>query len=266
VGLGVNLPLRQQLFSDEWEILQTFKSKNESICKSYSDEFIISSLWARKFDESRTLKLLQDNFQWRKDNGLEIIPSTQEIADIAKSMAPFFTVIPGARDKTGGGIFYSSYKKEMAFGKEPLSVTSLKKWVAWYYFVGIYNDGLDTLRQGMIVLQDLTEFGWIHFDLDVQKQLNLLHLFPLRVKRCVMYNPPVIFTAVSKIGKTFLPAKFMSRIETTNKLKDIVNYVAADQLWTKFGGDANHDCLNHTENLLDWAKKNEEHYRVPIRS
>lgn len=265
VGLGVHLPLRQQLFSDEWEFLQTFKSKHESLCKSYSDEFLIWSLWARKFDESRTITLLQENFQWRKANGFEIIPSAKEVADIAKIMAPLFTYLPGSRDKTGGGVFYSSYKKDLAYGKEPLPVASLKKWIAWFYYVGIFYDGIDSLRQGMTIIQDLSEFGWIHFDLDVQKQLNLIHIFPLRIKRCVMYNPPVIFTAVAKIAKTFLPAKFMSRIETANKLKEIVNHVAPDQLWTKFGGDVNHDCMNYTENLLDWGYKNEEHYRVPIR-
>jgi hypothetical protein len=263
-GQGVNLPIRQQLFSDEWESLLNFKSKHDAICNSYSDEFLMCCLWARKFDESRTVKLIQDNFQWRKANGFEFIPTTKEVEDICKGMASLNCIIPGARDKNGGGIFYSGYKKDLPMGKEPLTAQSLKKWIVWWYFVGIFQDGVDSLRNGVTMIQDLTEFGWIHFDLDIQKQLNVMSLFPIRVRRIVMYNPPVIFTAVGKIVKTFFPAKLMNRMELTHKLKDISNYVSADQLWTKFGGEMNHDTHGWSEKLIEWGNKNDEHYRIPL--
>jgi len=265
LGQSVELPLRQQLFDEEWEILQGFKSKNE-ISKSYSDEFIMCCLWARKYDEARTLKLLQENLQWRKVNGFEKIPSIKELEEIFREMVFFNCIIPGARDKNGGGVVYLSIKKEMQFGKEPWTINGLKKWIAWYYYVGIFYDGLDSLRQGMTVIEDISELGWNHFDLDIQKQLNVTSIFPIRLRRCIVINPPAIFNAMIKITKTFMSAKLINRIETTNKVKDLLNFVSADQLWTQFGGNVDYSPLSWADKLKTWGYKNESHYQVPIYS
>jgi len=265
IGEWPELTLRQQLFDEEWESLQNFKSKHE-ICKSFSDEFVMCSLWARKFDDTRTLKLLQDNLQWRKDNGFDKIPSIRELEEITRGLSKMYNIIPGTRDKNGGGIIYVSFKKDVVFGVEPITVTSLKKWLAWYYYVGMFRDGLDALRPGWTFVEDLSEFGWSHFDLDIQKQLNVYQIFPLRIRRFIMINPPAIFNAVIKIGKTFLSAKMLSRIETTNKPNYVANYVTNDQLWTQFGGEVEITPKEWADKLIDWGYKNEAHYQIPFHS
>jgi len=261
---GIDIPLRKQLFDDEWETLQNFKSKNE-ICKSYSDEFIMCCLWARKLDEARTLKLLQENLQWRKVNGFMNIPSIREIEGIISSLSLMNCMIPGARDKNGGGVMYTIVRKEFIFGKEPFTVEFLKKWIVWFYFVGIFFDGMDSLRHGITIIEDITEFGWNHFDLDVQKQMNLTSIFPIRVKRFIMINPPVIFNAIIKIAKTFVSAKLLDRMETTNKVKDCTKYVSTDQLWTQFAGEIDYSPKDWTEKLIAWSHQNEANYQVSIQ-
>jgi len=177
-----------------------------------------------------------------------------------------YNIIPGTRDKNGGGVIYVSFKKEIVFGKEPITVTKLKNWIAWYYYVGMFRDGMDALRPGWTFVEDLTEFGWNHFDLDIQKQLNVYTLFPVRIRRFIMINPPTIFNAVIKIGRTFMSAKLLDRIETTNKPNYVGTYVTKDHLWKEFGGDVEYTPKQWADNLLAWGLKNEAHYQVPHQS
>jgi len=256
IGHLCELPLRQQLFDEEWESLQDFKAKHGDVAKNFSDEFLMSSLWARKFDYDRTIKLLQLNIKWRKDNGLEHIPKTSEIEHLIKAMKLSWQ-IPGARDKKGGGIYYMIFTKDIVFGQEPFSVPNIKKWILWYYTVGIFHDGLDGLRNGYTIIEDLAEFGWNHFDIDTQKQLNTTEIFPLRFSRVVVINPPAIFNAIVKVCKTFMKAKFLDRFETTTKPKDVLNYVDTKNLSTKFGGEIEYDGNVFAEKIIEFGKKHD---------
>jgi len=264
IGHIQDLPFRQQLFDEEWETLQDFKAKNPDICKNYADEFLMSSLWARKFDYDRTIKLLQTNMKWRKDNGLEHIPKTHEVEHLVKHMKLSWQ-IPGARDKKGGGVYYMVFSKDIIFGQEPFTVPSLKKWITWYYTVGVFHDGVDGLRNGFTIIEDLAEFGWNHFDIDTQKQLNTTEVFPLRFSRVVVVNPPSIFNAIVKICKTFMKAKFLDRFETITKIKDIQNYVDPKNLSVRFGGDLEFSTNDFAEILIEYGKKHEAHLGVSLK-
>jgi hypothetical protein len=263
IGQLQDLPLRQQLFDDEWETLQDFKAKHADLCKNFSDEFLMSSLWARKFDHERTVTLLQLNIKWRKDNGLTHIPKTSEIEQLVRQMNLSWQ-IPGARDKKGGGIYYMVFTKDIVFGKEPFNVPNLKKWILWYYTVGIFHDGVDALRNGFTVIEDLAEMGWNHFDIDTQKQLNTTEIFPLRFSRVLVMNPPAIFGAIVKVCKTFMKAKFLDRFETTTKLKDIQSYVDPKNLSTRFGGDVEFSASDFAEKIIEYGKKHDATLGVPL--
>jgi len=264
IGQSCEVPLHQQLFEEEREILHNFKARHD-ICKSYSDEFIISCLWARKYDDARTLKLLQDNYQWRKTNGFEKIPTTDEMIPIIRALSYIYCCIPGTRDKQGGGLMYSVIKKDFEIGKEPLTVANMKKWTVWFYIVGNMMDGVDIMRNGMTIIQDMSEFSWNHFDIDTQKQLNVVTLFPFRVKRFVILNPPSFFHAIIKICKTFMSTKLLNRIESTTKVKDILNYVREDQLWTTFGGDVEYDPAKWVDHLIEFSRKHKSTLAVPLQ-
>jgi len=262
IGQGVNLPLKEQLYEEEWDILQKFKAKND-ISKYYSDEFIMVVLWSRKYDEQRTLASLQENLNWRKANGFINVPTTAEIEPILRLMCRDNFSIPGARNKAGGGIHYAVVKKDFIIGQEPLTGANLKKWIVWFYFVGMFYEGIDSYRNGITLIHDSSEYTWNHFDLETQKQMNVSTVFPMRIHKFLIINPPSIFGALIKICKTFMSAKIISKIETV-KVKDIGNYVANDQLWKHFGGDLDASGEQWIELILDFAYKNEARFAISL--
>jgi len=137
--------------------------------------------------------------------------------------------------------------------------------MVWYYFVAMFCDGMDSMRNGLTIIQDVGEFGWNHFDLETQKQLNIITIFPIRIKKFFIINPPTIFNAVIKICKTFMSTKLLDRMETTTKVKDCLNLVSADQLWSGFGGNVDFNTAMWADHLLSWSYKNEGRMGIPLQ-
>jgi len=260
-----DVPLSEQLFPEELKALEEFKKQCENT-KYFSDEFVITCLMARKFDTKRTTELIENNLKWRRENGLMTLPSIKELESVLEKMTMNF-VIPGARDKLGAGITYMIMSEDMEMGKEPYTLNTMKKWIAWFYYIGIFHDGIDSLRNGMCIIEDLTGFGWKHFDVDFQKQMSSIWVdtFPLRVKRLLVLNPPVIFGALVKILKTFFKGKMLDRIEVVDKPKDLRKWVTEDQLSGVFGGAVQYDHKMWVKDLRAWAERNEERLRAPGR-
>jgi len=265
LGETCDIPLQDQLFEDEWKNLQEFKKQSE-VTKYFSDEFIVSCLFARKFDFKRTTELLENNLKWRKANGFMTIPSTQEIKPLLDIMT-MYVQIPGARDKNGGGVLYFVMDDRLEIGKEPWTIPTLKKWSAWFYYVGIFNDGIDFLRNGLTTVQDLTGYGWKHFDIDFQKEMSSFWVdtFPIRMKNILCLNAPLIFGAVLKICKTFMKGKMLNRVEAVDKPKDLRKWITEENLLEKFGGSVQYDHAAWSKRVMDWAEKHEERLRAPGR-
>jgi len=248
VGEICEVPLRDQLFDEEWQALQDYKKQYEN-AQFYSDDFLVACLFTRKLDLKRTAELVDNNLKWRRANGFMNLPTWKEVAVVMEQMKMSFQV-PGARDKTGCGIAYMIMGDDMQIGVEPYTVATMKKWMAWFYFVGVFHDGVDFLRNGITMIEDLSGYGWKHFDIDFQKQMSAIWVdtFPLRIKRILVLNPPMIFGAIIKICKTFTKVKMLDRIEVIDKQKDLKKWVDDDHLPTFFGGT---NTLDHTE----WVKK-----------
>jgi len=156
---------------------------------------------------------------------------------------------------------------DMQIGKEPFTINTMKKWLAWLYFVGIFHDGVDYLRNGVTMIEDLTGYGWKHFDVDFQKQMSAMWVdtFPLRVKRILVLNPPMIFGAIIKICKTFMKVKMLERLEVVEKQKDLKKWVDDDKLPTFFSGTSTFDHAQWVKKLREFAAKNEERLVAPGR-
>jgi len=257
--------LKDQLYEDEWNHLQEFK-KQCDITKYYSDEFIVSTLFARKFDYARATALLEANLKWRRANGFMTIPSIKEIETLMLDMT-FVTQIPGARDKSGSSLLCVVMEERLEFGKEPFTIPSVKKWFTWFYYVGIFHDGIDFARSGYNMIQDLSGYGWKHFDLDYQKQMSAFWVdtFPIRIKHIMVLNPPTIMGAIIKIAKTFVKAKMMDRVELIHKYKDIFKWVDEDQLAVRMGGTCQYEHTSWIISLLDRSERHEERFIAPGR-
>jgi len=196
-----------------------------------------------------------------------VIPTISELNDAIGKLTMNFQ-IPGARDKIGCGIMYMIMGDEMVIGKEPYTIATMKKWIALFYFVGIFHDGIDFLRNGITMIEDLTGYGWKHFDIDFQKQMSAIWVdtFPLRVKRILVLNPPMIFGAIIKICKTFTKMKMLDRIEVIEKQKDLKKWVDQEELPTFFGGTSTFDHAQLVVKLYEFAAKHEERLIAPGRN
>jgi len=137
----------------------------------------------------------------------------------------------------------------------------------WYYYVGIFHDGIDYLRPGFTMVEDLTGFGWKHFDMDLQKQLSSIWIdtFPIRIKRVLVLHPPKIMGAVLKLLKTIMKLKLFDRVEILDKPVDLQKWINEDQLASSFGGSVPFDQPMWIKELRDWAEKNEERLIAPGR-
>jgi len=261
-GKYTTLTLKEQLFPQEWQALTDLKTNYSEVCQNYSDEFLMSCLFARKLDLVRTHLLVSANLKWRKENGFMNIPT---IADVNLDIMKNWTVAQGTRAKDGSGCNYMEIK-DMEMGKEPWTVPTMMKWVAWFYFVGIFCDGIDVLRNGMTMIEDLEGYGWKHFDIDFQKKMANVwtDTFPMRLKKILVLNPPAIFEAVMKIAKTFMKAKMLDRMEIVTK-KDLPKHVSKDQLPERFGGNYSISWDDSIAILKEWTAKNEERLIAPGR-
>lgn len=262
VGSFVDIPLRDQLFDPEWELLQKFKSNNAELCSNYSDEFVMACLFSRRLNPDRALQLLQNNLKWRKEKGLMNIPKLSEIP--IEGLAPFFSC-PGSRSKAGNNISYMLMSK-MIPGQEPFTIPTMCKIMAWYNFVGILYDGMDGHRHGVYLVGDMSSIGWKNFDVDYNKAFSNLwqDVFPGRPKKILVVNPPLIFSAIFKVMSTFMKKKIADRFQVVD-VKDVPKYIEKNNLISSFGGslDWDHDKFNAC--LRAWADKHEERLIAPGR-
>jgi len=261
LGVSCKHGLKEQLFPEEWQALQDLKN-NYELCRNYSDEFLVSCLFARKLDLIRTHSLLQNNWKWRKDNNLINIP---RYSDFPPDMLKFWMSVTGSRSKNGAGLTYSKIRN-LVINQEPFTIPTMQKWILWMYSVGVFREGFDYLRHGIVVIQDMDGYGWKHFDIDFQKKMSGMwqDVFPMRVKGMYILNPPAIFDAVMKIAKTFNKSKVMERIEIMAK-KDLTKYVDKTQLLEDFGGDLPFEIEKREADLKEWLKLHEERLLAPGR-
>lgn len=262
-GSYCKLGLREQLFDHEWEALQKFKEKYSEISALYSDEFLMSCLFARKLDLERSHALLQNNLKFRKEKGLMNIPKMSEV-DL-RAMDPFMG-IPGGRSKDGNGVIYLNMGESVP-GQEPYTVPTLSKWMAWFNYVGIFAEGMDFFRNGLYLVCDMNDFGWKNFDTEYNKATASLwsDIFPGRPKKFLLLNEPIVFTAIFKLMKTFMKAKIADRFEPVDQ-KDLPSLIDKSNLLVKFGGSYNYTKEQYMECFRNFCAANEERLIAPGRT
>jgi len=258
LGKPCLLPLRDQLFTHEWQALQDLKT-NYEICKNYSDEFLMACLFSRKLDLIRSHTLLQTNWKWRKENGLTELPRYSDFN--LDAMLQSWIIIPGARAKDGTGLVFIEIAN-IEIGKEPFTIPTMMKWISWYYYIGIFMEGMDYFRNGITMVEDLEGMGWKHFDIDFQRKMSSIwtDTFPMRVKKVLVLNPPVIFEALMKIVKTFMKAKIIDRFAIVSQ-KEVSKSVSKDVAPVKFGGTNTTSGADTVKLFTEWAKVHEDRLR-----
>jgi len=233
------------------------------LCKNFSDEFVISCLFARKMDAARALELLQNSLKWRKENNLMNLP---KISEIPPEYFQFNFHIPGTRDKNGRCIKYLKIDL-IRPNVEPFTIHNFKKFYAWFNYIGVFAEGIDALRNGVHGVIDVANFGWQNFDIDFQKQIGPMwaNTFPLLVGRMSLINPPRIMNAFIKIIKSFIKGKVADRIIACNSEKALLKLIDGDQLLKGRGGELEWGGEQWRQVVGEWCEKNEERLSAPGR-
>jgi len=261
ITLGQNcyLPLEDQLFDDEKAALNV--AKQFEVSKYFSPEFIMASLFAKKFDMKRTEEFLKNCLAWRKEKGFMNLPKYSEI-DTRLFDANIY--LPGTRDKEGRSVKFIRMALRVP-NENGCTVENLTKWITWLYYVGVFHEGMDGLRNGSCMVTDFEGYGWKNFDIDFQRQTSsslLTEKFPVLIRKILVVNPPSIFNAIKRIMSTILKNKFMDRIEIVS-LKDIPKYIEHDQLITDYGGNVKYTIPELKKILAEWAERSEERLIAP---
>jgi len=260
VGKNCYLPLEDQLFDDEKAALNVVKQLEDA--KYFSDEFIMATLFSKKFDLKRTEEFLKNSLAWRREKGFMKLP---KFSELNMNSFEIVTYLPGARDKLGRSIRCLRLAKSTP-NINGQTVEEFTKFATWLHYVGIFHDGIDGLRNGCCIVAELEGFGWKNFDIDFQRQTAQLWTdrFPLLMRKFLMLHPPVIFAAINKIMATITKDKIMDRIETLNT-KDIKKFIDLDNLPAEFGGNVNYSAKDWIVLLGEWAEKCEERLSAPGR-
>jgi len=254
------VPLEDQLFDDEKAALCV--AKQFEVAKYFSDEYIIATLFAKKFDMKRTEEFLKSCLAWRKEKGFMNLPRFSEIDPRSFESNSF---LPCSRDKSGRSIRYFNPGKVIP-NVNGYTVENLTKWFVWMSYVGVFHEGIDGLRNGVCMVVDFEGYGWKNFDIDFQKHTSALfsEKFPLLVRKILIVNPPTIFTAVAKILSTMIKNKMFDRHEIVS-VKDVGKFIDSDNLLAQFGGNVNYTRQDWCKNLAEWAERCEERLIAPGR-
>jgi len=260
VGQNCYVPLEDQLFDDEKAALNVVKQLE--VAKYFSDEFLMATLFARKFDLKRTEEFLKNSLAWRREKGFMKLPKFSELSICNFEIV---TYLPGARDKLGRSIRCLRMAKLIP-NNNSQTIEDFTKFVTWLHYVGIFHDGIDGLRNGCCVVAELEGFGWKNFDIDFQRQTTQFWTgrFPVLLKKLLMVHTPVIFAAINKIMATITKDKIMDRIEMVST-KDIKKYIDMDNLPVEFGGNVNYSAKDWIVLLGEWVEKCEERLSAPGR-
>jgi len=255
------LSLDEQLFEDEKKALHDIKDRSPLLCKNFSDEFVVATLFARKFDLTRTADALQKSLQWRKDYGLLELPKLEEISP---ALVQFMLTIPGTRDKEGRFIRYINPGPDFRPNVEPWTLPNIRKFFAWFHYIGVFSEGMDGLRNGVHGVINITEFSWKKFDMDFQKNtISMVNgVFPLSIRKISVVNPPAVFGALHKILKTIMKEKIANRI-TPVDIKGLLKDVETDNLQAEYGGTIDFSVEIWLGMIKEFVEKNEERLREP---
>jgi len=258
IGQNCYLPLEEQLFDDEKSALKA--TKQFEVAKYFSDEYIMSVLFAKKFDLKKTEEFLKNCFAWRKEKGFMKIPKFSEISKDSFYMA---NQLPGARDKLGRSIRYVRSAK-MIPNTPGYTVEELNKVFVWLHYVGIFSDGIDSLRNGICMISDLEGYGWKNFDIDFQRQTSTLWLerLPLLMRKILVLHTPTIFAAIVKIMGTMMKNKLLDRFDHV-QVKDLGKYIEQDNLISEYGGNVPYTPEDYLKSLEEWAERCEERLIAP---
>ncbi|KAJ8000485.1 hypothetical protein DPEC_G00180620 [Dallia pectoralis] len=190
----------------------------------------VKFLMARKFDVSRAVDLFQAYKNTRIKEGIfDINPEEQTLR--TELLCGKFTVLPG-RDANGAALALF-----IAYLHRPDVTTHKAVLQAIIYQLDKAIESLDTQKEGLIFIYDMTSSSYMNFDYELcVKILNLLKgAFPARLKCVFIVSSPLWFRAPFAVLRLFVREKLRERVCTV-KAHELSNHIPVSSLPEHLGG------------------------------
>jgi len=238
----------------EAQALSTLKEKFPEVAlhsfwnRYPKDKALYAFLFARKLDVARTADVLKEHLAWRHDHGfMDEIKASHLDPKLRDSGFAFHT--PGKRDSRGRLICYIFMGK---FKPKEYSKGAMAKVQIWTFEHLLKTEPLDAFRFGFTYVEDISGAGLSNIQTDKAEQkqtVAMLEIFPFRIRSILVVEPGIIVRTLMRIAKFFVKKKVLQRVECV-KRAELLNYMAADQLITEFGGTYKFDFQEYLRKVL----------------
>jgi len=219
------------LSQEEESKLEEFK--RVPIAEGVEPQYLMLFLFAKKLIVLDAAKLLENNLNIRKKLDIPFPVLKKHINPEIALKESSFSII-GKRDKLNRSISYlipqNLVPKDYDF-KEYLTT------IFWNIDQSV-NDDSSAHRLGMVVVEDLKNFSLFkHFDKRLNQHVEgkIENIFPGRIQKIYILNPPFYVKPLLSFAKTFVKNKIVSRVEIVKKEK-LLEDIDHHQLLPHFGG------------------------------
>lgn len=190
----------------------------------------VKFLMARKFDCQRALELYRNHEETRNREDLTVIQASDELLK-RELYTEKFTILSG-RDKNGAAIaLFTARIHQPSLTSHQLVLKAL------VYQLDAALESIETQRNGLVFIYDMTESKYSNFDYELSKKiLNMLKGgYPARLKKVLIVTAPLWFKAPFKILRLFVKEKLRDRVYTIN-LSQLIQHIPQDALPEQLGG------------------------------
>ncbi|KAG7238372.1 hypothetical protein INR49_030879 [Caranx melampygus] len=258
--------MAEALTAQEQLAVEEFLSEVRSREQPHSAVFVsqptaVKFLMARKFDVSRAIDLFQAYKNTRiKEDIININPDEEPLR--SELLSGKFTVLPG-RDAKGAALALFTARLH-----RPDVTTHKAVLQAIIYQLDKAIESLQTQRDGLIFIYDMTNSSYGNFDYDLcVKILNLLKgAFPARLKCVFIVSSPLWFRAPFAVLRLFVREKLRERVCTV-KAHELASHIPVSSLPEHLGGTSQYShvawiqsCVNiHTNTVQGDTQEHDTH-------
>uniref|UniRef100_A0A3Q3DQX7 Tyrosine-protein phosphatase non-receptor type 9 n=1 Tax=Hippocampus comes TaxID=109280 RepID=A0A3Q3DQX7_HIPCM len=234
------------MFQAVEEFLSEVRRREQLQCAGLvSQPTAVKFLMARKFDVSRAVDLLQAYKNTRiKEGIININPDEEPLR--SELLSGKFTVLPG-RDANGAALALFTARLH-----RPDVTTHKAVLQAIIYQLDKAIDSVQTQRDGLIFIYDMTNSTYGNFDYDLcVKILNLLKgAFPARLKCVFIVSSPLWFRAPFAVLRLFVREKLRERVCTV-KAHELASHIPVSSLPENLGGTSQYSHVAWIQSCIN---------------
>eukprot|EP01130_Rhizamoeba_saxonica_P005984 TRINITY_DN2371_c0_g1_i1.p1 TRINITY_DN2371_c0_g1~~TRINITY_DN2371_c0_g1_i1.p1 ORF type:complete len:298 (+),score=92.84 TRINITY_DN2371_c0_g1_i1:137-1030(+) len=247
------------IFDEEYELIAEVKENLPEI-QDYTDRFVLAFLFARKHNVKRTIKLIKEHIAFMEEQGYPPAiggVNPVDIRELSNESGEETTYIEGMVDKQGRLLLY---RKGKLFKPDQVDYNDELKKLTWFWYNLFEYASLNTLRNGMVVVNDME--GVDRSNVDFSKEGRKHHeismsKFPGRLRAVYMCNSGFLFRAIMAFCRLFMKAKIIKRFKSISS-DVLVDYIDDEYLLEEYGGSFSFDRAAYNEEILQICIEREQ--------